>query len=119
MMCNRKHYTDHGLVFAKEWATCKRVRRAWAVVAHRIGYRDIQTMLATYAHALPDAQKDAADRLAAVLYGECLSSGIGNACEQTVSKIGKIGEIAKAFDGGADDGSRTRDFLSHSQALYP
>jgi integrase len=38
------------------------------VVAQRLGHADVQTTLNTYAHALPDAQQGAADRLAAVLH---------------------------------------------------
>jgi integrase len=38
------------------------------VVSQRLGHRDVQTTLNTYAHVLPDAQEGAADRLAALLY---------------------------------------------------
>jgi len=34
------------------------------VVAQRLGHSDVTMTLNTYAHALPDAQRDAADRLA-------------------------------------------------------
>lgn len=40
------------------------------VVAQRLGHRDVQTTLNTYAHVLPDAQRAAADTLGSVLYGK-------------------------------------------------
>jgi len=39
------------------------------VVAQRLGHSDVTMTLNTYAHSLPDAQRDAADRLGAVLSG--------------------------------------------------
>jgi len=39
------------------------------VVAQRLGHKNVNETLNTYAHALPDMQRDAAAKLGAVLYG--------------------------------------------------
>jgi integrase len=40
----------------------------WHVVQKRLGHKDASTTLDVYSHVLPDQQRDAARRLAALLY---------------------------------------------------
>ena len=72
-MRNRTTYNNFGLAFAKEWGEL-RTRKdllGQPLQANNLArsFDPLIQVAGTYAHALPDAQQGAADRLAAVLHG--------------------------------------------------
>ena len=78
------------------------------VVSKRLGHARVQTTLDTYAHVLPDMQLRPPRRSAA-----CCTVR-----DQTVIKKAESTDFSQAIWDGVDDGVRTRDFRSHSPALY-